>query len=83
MSTELGQGLARIFGITEELIATRAYTKFEQRGYAHGFDVQDWLEAERDLIQEAMTGTTLDVTGDSVPGITEFIVGSGSPELGT
>lgn len=28
-------------------IARKAYELFEKRGWAHGFDVHDWLEAER------------------------------------
>ena len=30
-------------------IAQRAYERFEQRGGEHGRDVEDWLEAEREL----------------------------------
>jgi len=65
MSKETNQ----ILGVSEEEIAVRAYTKFEQRGSIHGFDVQDWLEAESELFQEKL--------GDTFPspGITEFIVG--------
>lgn len=33
-----------------EAIARRAYAKFEARGRAHGFDLEDWLEAERELL---------------------------------
>jgi hypothetical protein len=32
-----------------EVIALRAYERFCARGYAHGFDVEDWLAAEREL----------------------------------
>lgn len=34
---------------THEEIASRAYKLFEQRGYGHGRDLDDWLQAERDL----------------------------------
>lgn len=34
---------------TPEEIALRAYEIFQSRGEAHGADVDDWLEAERDL----------------------------------
>lgn len=32
-----------------EAVARRAYEKFCERGYQHGFDQQDWLAAEREL----------------------------------
>lgn len=32
-------------------IAQRAYRRFEERGYEHGHDVEDWLEAEEELRQ--------------------------------
>ena len=34
---------------TQEDIARRAYELFIQRGYEHGHDMEDWLQAERDL----------------------------------
>jgi hypothetical protein len=34
-------------------IERRAYERFEQRGGAHGADVEDWLEAERELTNTA------------------------------
>lgn len=30
-------------------IAARAFQLFEQRGWKHGYDVHDWLQAEREL----------------------------------
>ncbi|HKT81320.1 MAG TPA: DUF2934 domain-containing protein [Vicinamibacterales bacterium] len=30
-------------------IAERAYERFEQRGFEHGHDLEDWLEAEREV----------------------------------
>jgi hypothetical protein len=30
-------------------IAARAYRRFEERGREHGHDLDDWLEAEREL----------------------------------
>lgn len=33
-------------------IEKKAYELFEQRGYSHGNDVNDWLEAERIVNQE-------------------------------
>ncbi|MCM8794692.1 MAG: DUF2934 domain-containing protein [Candidatus Omnitrophica bacterium] len=35
--------------VSREAIARRAYEKFLARGCQHGFDQQDWLEAEREL----------------------------------
>jgi hypothetical protein len=32
-----------------EAVAQRAYERFCARGYVHGFDVEDWLAAEREL----------------------------------
>ncbi|MBN1869204.1 MAG: DUF2934 domain-containing protein [Candidatus Omnitrophica bacterium] len=31
----------------ENMIRERAYKLFEQRGYIHGFDLDDWLKAEK------------------------------------
>jgi len=33
-------------------IAKRAYEKYEARGRAHGFDLEDWTTASRELIAE-------------------------------
>lgn len=33
-------------------IAKRAYEKFEARGRAHGYDIEDWTAASRELISE-------------------------------
>ena len=30
-------------------VAALAYRRYEQRGYEHGRDMDDWLEAEREL----------------------------------
>jgi hypothetical protein len=38
--------------VPPEKIAMRAYEKWCQRGYMHGADQQDWLEAERELVAE-------------------------------
>lgn len=34
---------------TEEEIRKRAYEIYLQRGCAHGYDLDDWLRAEREL----------------------------------
>jgi hypothetical protein len=33
-----------------ERIASRAYTLYEQRGRQDGYDLDDWLEAERQVL---------------------------------
>ena len=34
---------------TREMIASRAYELWAERGFGHGQDVEDWLAAEREL----------------------------------
>jgi hypothetical protein len=34
----------------EERIKQRAYELYEQRGRIHGFDVDDWLQAENEVL---------------------------------
>jgi hypothetical protein len=41
--------LATATGPSNEAVAQRAYERFCARGYVHGFDVEDWLAAEREL----------------------------------
>lgn len=41
-------------GNVEDLIRFRAYQLFEQRGCNHGFDVEDWLRAESEIIGRAI-----------------------------
>lgn len=36
--------------LTEEYIRVRAYELFEQRGFEHGHDVEDWLTAEAEIL---------------------------------
>jgi hypothetical protein len=36
-------------GIAEAQVAHRAYELYCARGYQDGYDVDDWLQAERDL----------------------------------
>jgi len=36
--------------LTEEIIQMRAYQLFEQRGYEHGHDLEDWLKAEAEVM---------------------------------
>ena len=35
--------------VAETEIARRAYELYEQRGCAHGHDIDDWLQAEQQL----------------------------------
>jgi hypothetical protein len=35
--------------LTEEIMRMRAYQLFEQRGYEHGHDLEDWLQAEAEV----------------------------------
>jgi len=37
----------------QPMIAHRAYELYEQRGHRHGHDLEDWLEAERQILSEA------------------------------
>jgi len=39
-------------------IAKRAYELFKRRGCAHGFDLEDWITAERELLQNDFNGNT-------------------------
>lgn len=36
--------------VDPDRVARRAYERYQIRGGGHGFDQQDWLEAERELI---------------------------------
>ena len=38
--------------IPQEEIARRAFEKFVTRGFVHGFDQQDWFDAEEELTAE-------------------------------
>jgi Protein of unknown function (DUF2934) len=33
-------------------VAARAYSFYERRGYEDGYDLEDWLEAERKILTE-------------------------------
>jgi hypothetical protein len=43
---------ARMYQIGKEEIAKLAYELYEERGRVHGYDVEDWLEAEWELIEK-------------------------------
>lgn len=36
-------------------VARRAFELYCERGYQHGYDIQDWLQAERELRRTAST----------------------------
>jgi len=35
-----------------DLIAARAYEIFQSRGAGHGADIDDWLQAEKEILHE-------------------------------
>jgi hypothetical protein len=39
---------------THDAIAARAFELYESRGGADGRDVEDWLDAERELLESAL-----------------------------
>jgi hypothetical protein len=43
-------------GPSEDEIARAAYDRFQRRGGVHGSDIDDWLEAERELQQKHASG---------------------------
>ena len=43
---------ARSPEVTQENIAQRAYSLYEARGRQEGHDLDDWLQAERELLEE-------------------------------
>lgn len=36
------------------LIAQRAYELYSERGYRHGYALDDWLEAEREILSQIL-----------------------------
>lgn len=40
----------------QDTIATHAYALYEQRGYREGCDLQDWLDAEREILNRPIPG---------------------------
>jgi len=41
--------IERLRSVSAEQVAQRAYAIFEARGRQHGRDLEDWLQAEREL----------------------------------
>jgi hypothetical protein len=46
--------------LTEDLIRLRAYQIFEQRGFEHGYDLDDWLQAEAEVIGKKPSSRTVE-----------------------
>ena len=44
--------------IIQSTVAKRAYQIFEKRGCKHGFDLEDWMSAERELLRDDFDGNT-------------------------
>jgi hypothetical protein len=44
--------------VPHEKIAQRAYEKWCKRGCVHGYDRQDWIDAENELRTEMMKGSS-------------------------
>ena len=58
-------------------VAKRAYELFERRGCAHGFDLEDWITAEKEVLQNDFSGNAsqFDFFIDSPkdPGVTTIL----------
>jgi hypothetical protein len=44
--------------VIQSTVAKRAYQIFEKRGCKHGFDVEDWMSAEKELLRDDFDGNT-------------------------
>lgn len=44
------QGLWERFTAMADEVRRRAFSRFERRGQTDGLDLEDWLEAERDVV---------------------------------
>jgi HSP20 family protein len=59
----------------ESLIASRAYQLYEQRGFVHGHDAEDWLQAESEILLNVAADATETATqlaiSAQVPGFSE------------
>jgi hypothetical protein len=55
MPTAVARKRKRITGPTHAYIAARAYELYCERGCSHGHDVDDWLQAERELQEVVAT----------------------------
>ena len=48
-TTTASRTTARVSRVTEDSVRERAYQLFATRGFEHGHDFDDWVEAERQL----------------------------------
>lgn len=55
-------------GADGDAVARRAYRRFEERGYEHGRDMDDWLEAEREVRQGGQAGRDSERAGRTSDG---------------
>jgi hypothetical protein len=53
MARSTTEGLSEI-NLPREHIAIRAYELYLERGATDGHDVEDWLQAEREVAEQAM-----------------------------
>jgi hypothetical protein len=44
--------------IIQSTVAKRAYQIFEKRGCTHGFDLEDWVSSEKELLRDDFDGNT-------------------------
>lgn len=44
--------------IIQSTVAKRAYQMFEKRGCKHGFDLEDWVSSEKELLRDDFDGNT-------------------------
>jgi hypothetical protein len=51
----------------DEALAKRAYELYERRGRAHGHDLADWFQAERELTTTATAGTSIQSRHQGIP----------------
>jgi hypothetical protein len=42
--------------VSREQISEKAYEKWQQRGCVHGFDREDWMQVENELLQDSLNG---------------------------
>ncbi|WP_455378766.1 DUF2934 domain-containing protein [Petrachloros mirabilis] len=45
-----------VSGDLHEAIACRAYARYQERGYRHGYDLEDWLVAEQEILSRQLSG---------------------------
>jgi len=53
------------------LIAQRAFERYQARGCQNGCDIDDWLEAEREVLSQVPPMSTGDRINNSVPNSSE------------